>query len=196
MPDVAITDALLAIVAGREGFRLLFRPHGGATAGVGLLLVALAAAFGAIRFSLAPELVGAHQGVTRLAAQVGMPLVGVGYAVAAFAPAHGRTVRPYAFVVLILAAVALIGVPVYGTVISGLGMAAALVGALVLARIERAALLGALGAAGVVVSGLAIAGEGTLGPLTRVAWFHLGLAGSSWLLAQGLLRLPEGHGQD
>ncbi|MEM6929349.1 MAG: hypothetical protein AAF602_20590, partial [Myxococcota bacterium] len=106
--DIAITDAILAALAGREGFRLLSRPQGGTIAGVGLLIVALAAAFGALRYAGVAGLEGAHDGVIRLAGQVGLPLVGVGYVVAAFVPGHGARVRPYAFVVLLLLAVALI----------------------------------------------------------------------------------------
>jgi len=198
MGDEAITDALLAIVAGREGFRLLSRPHGGTTAGVGLFLVAVAATFGVFRYSVAPDLVGSHEGVSRLAAQVGMPLVGVGYLVAAFAPTRDRVVRPYAFVVLLLLAVLLpvylVDVVPYGAVVGGSGMAAVIVGSVALARVTRAALIGAAGAAGVLISGLVIVGEGELGFFSRLAWFHVGLAASAWLLARGLLRLPEDHG--
>lgn len=202
--DIALTDALLALVALVQGFRLLSADRGGATAGVGLLMVALAAAFGAGRFWIgreAPDLAGAHQGVTNLAALVGLPLVGVGYATTAFVPKHARAARPYAFVVLLIAAVALIGVDRYRTIIGGIGMVTVLVASPALVRLDaRGAALGALGAIGVVVSGLAIHGEGTLGPLSRVAWFHLGLAGSAWALGHGLWRVLQiespGQGQD
>ncbi len=189
--DVALTDALLAVVAGREGFRLLYRSNGAATAGVGLLLVALAAAFGTFRYGGVPGLEGSHDGVTRLAGQVGMPLVGVGYLVAAFRPQDDRRARSYAFVVFILLAVAFVSVPWWTTVAGALGMTAVLVGAAALGRRWRPAILfGAVGALGVVINGLVVNGEGAVGPLSRIAWFHLGLAGSCWALGQGLWRLP------
>lgn len=192
MNDVAITDAILALIAGVQGFRLLYTDRGGPSAGVGLLLVALAATFGAGRFFVAPddpEVAGSHVGVTRLASLVGLPLVGVGYASTAFVPQHARAALPYAFVVLLLLAVALIGVDPWITVIAGAGMAAVIVGAGGFARYDlQSAGLGGLGAAGVLVSGLVINGEGTFGPLSRVAWFHLGLAGATWALGQGMIR--------
>ncbi len=191
IPDTAWSDAILAVVSGVLGLRLLNRGGGAGTAGVGLLLVGVAAAFGALRFSFAPSLALTHLGVSRLAAMVGLPLVGVGWVTAVWFPDRARQVRPYAFVLLLVAAVAMIAVEPYRTAVGGSGMAAALVASLwTLRRDPVAGLLGALGAVGVVVAGLAIAGEGSLGPLSRIAWVHLALAAANALLAAGLLRLP------
>ncbi|MEN0065265.1 MAG: hypothetical protein AAGA48_24180 [Myxococcota bacterium] len=188
--DVAITDALLAIVAGVEGFRLLSSSRGGPTAGVGLLMVALAAGFGALRFTIAPDLEMTHQGVTRLASQVGFPMVGVGWLNSLVWPEHARQGRAYAFVTFVLLAIAFIGNPFFGTIMAALGMAAVVVGAVGLGRHDAwGVTIGIAGALGVVGSGLLVNGSGSWGPFTRVAWFHLGLAASCWALAFGLRRV-------
>ncbi len=192
MSDAAWSDAILAVVATYAGFRLLRQAGGGPTAGVGLALVGLAAVFGTIRFAGVEDLAPTHWGVTRLASLVGVPLVGVGYATEAFAPpGWAQPARRYSFVLLLVAAVALIAQPVWGQIVGGLGMLLVLASAAVRARqdLPRAA-AGAGGAVGVLVSGLVIGGEGEWGGLSRTAWFHLAFAASSALLAVGLLQAP------
>ncbi|MBX2803334.1 MAG: hypothetical protein KTR31_36980 [Myxococcales bacterium] len=192
MIDAAWTDAVLAVVALGAGFRLLRHGAGAATAGVGLFLVGVAAVFGVVRFSGVDTLAPTHWGVSRLASLVGVPLVGVGWATEIGWPDRAQQVRPYAFVLLLVAAVALIAVPLYGTVIGALGMGlVAMASLVVLRRAPMVAAFGLLGASGVAVSGLVILGEGSMGPLSRVAWFHLALAGSFALLGEGLVRFSR-----
>lgn len=188
MIDAALSDAVLAGVSLWLGFRLLQRGGGAGTAGVGLMLVGIAATFGTLRFGGAAGLGQAHDGVSKLAGLVGIPLVGFGYVSAAFFPDRAVAARAYAFVSLLVAAVALIGVSAYGTAIGGLGMLGTVVGAIAAHRgAPRVALLGIAGAMGVLLSGLVVAGEGSWGPMSRIAWFHLSLALSCALLAAGLL---------
>ena len=192
MIDAAWTDAVLALVSLGLGLRLLNQGGGAGTAGVGLLLVGIAATFGAVRFAFAPDLALAHEGVTRLAGMVGIPMVGVGWVTAVWFPEKARQVRPYAFVLLLIASVALIAVEPYRTAVGALGMVASLVAAAwALRRDPVAGALGALGAVGVMVAGLAIAGEGSFGPMSRIAWFHLALAVANALLGAGLLRFSR-----
>lgn len=186
--DVALTDALLAVVAGREGFRLLYRPHGAATVGVGILLVALAAGFGAVHHAGVPGLEGTHDGVTRLAGQVGFPMVGVGYLVAAFRPQHDQQARTYSFVIFVLLGVALVGWTGWTAMAGGLAVVAVLVGAGVLGG--RVLVFGGVGALGLVANELFVRRGGAVGPLSEEAWYQLGLAGACWALAQGMVWLP------
>ncbi|HHO51622.1 MAG TPA: hypothetical protein ENK18_12290 [Deltaproteobacteria bacterium] len=195
MIDAAASDAILALVALVAGLRLLQRGGGAGTAGVGLILVGIAATFGTIRFGGVQSLAQAHDGVSRLASLVGIPLVGSGYLSVAFFPQHAVAVRPYVFVSLLVAAVALIGVPLYGTVIGGAAMIGAAVAAIVgLRRPPSAAAEGLAGAVGVLLCGLVVSGEGSWGPLSRTAWLHLGLSASCALLATGLLRGAPSEG--
>lgn len=187
----SITDAALAAVCWVAGWRLFSR--GGpaaATGAVGAWLVAIAASLGTLRLGGVGGLDFAHLGTSRLAGMVGLPMVGLGWATAAFAPERARPVRSYGFVLLLIAAVLWIATPLWGTVAGGAGMALVFAGAARLGPREPVgAAAGAAGAALVLVAGLGIAGDGDLGPLTRIAWFHLALALAQTLLAVGLLRV-------
>jgi hypothetical protein len=191
------TDALLALVCASLGLRLLNRGGVSAgTGGVGLLLVAVAAGFGAVRFTVAPDIAPAHDGLSRMAGMVGEPLLGTGYLTAVFAAAWAARARSVVFVVTLVGSVLLVDAPLWRTGLAGAGMLAAGVGALASRRGDVAA-LGVSGAALTVVSGLVIGAEGELFGLARAGWFHLGLTASHALLALGLLRLdpapdPEG----
>lgn len=189
MSDAGWTDLILAMAALGLGFRLLSRGGGAQTVGVGLFLVGLAAAFGVARYASGddPSLVVAHRGVTGMASLVGMPLVGVGYVTAVFFPAWAAEARRYAFVLLLVAAVFLLYVERSGVLLGGIGMGLVLVSAArTLGSQPVAGVLGAVGAMGVLVSGLVIGGEGDWGPLSRTAWFHLAFALSCLGLAAGV----------
>ncbi len=190
MIDAALTDGVLALVSIVTGFRLLARGGGAGTGGVGLLLVGIAASFGTIRFGGVDSLTTAHQGVSQLAALVGIPMVGFGYLSLAFFPQHAQSARSYVFVPLLVAAVGLIAVPTYGTIIGGISLVAIAIGALSAGGLgSSSALFGVVGAVGVLISAEVVAGEGRWGPMSRIAWFHLSFAASCALLAAGLTAL-------
>jgi hypothetical protein len=183
-----LTDVVLASVCG-IGAAATGRRCGVAAAGLGL--IGLAAALGAVRFLAWPELAPAHDGATQLAGLVGVPMVGVG-AATALAGVRARVGWATTGVLALLAAV-LWDVAAWRTVVGG----AAMVGlaAVGVTAWSRGGLLAAAGAVGVIGAGLGVAGPGAWLGVTRVAWFHVALAGALGLVAAGLLarrREPEG----
>lgn len=187
MDDAAWSDAILALVSLGLGARL-WRGHT-SPGGVGLLSVGVAAALGTLRFSGLSSLITAHDRATWVAALVGVPMIGLGYALAWLAPHRADRTSPVAFVALLGLAWLLDGTPAYRTAAGGAGMVLAAAFALATARRDAiAASLGLAGALGVVIAGLAIAGDGAIGPLSRTAWFHLAFAASCGALGAGLRR--------
>jgi hypothetical protein len=195
MIDAAWSDAILAGCALAPGCALTWRGRAAATArtvgGVGLLAVGCAASLGTLRFGGLSSLVAAHDGATWIAATVGIPMVGLAYAL----PRSTARAAPMIVCLALLgAAWALHGNPTYRTLVGGGAMGVALVGAA--ARFRQDAVsagLGVAGALGVVVAGLGIAGDGHWGPLSRIAWFHLAFAVSCAALGGGLLRTADGR---
>ena len=188
---------MLALVCLIGGFGLLGRagPHG-RTTGIGLLLVGSAAVLGVLRFSGQEQLTLPHMGLSGLAACVGLPCIGAGWASRAFVPGHGDTVRRYVFGVLLVVAAMTWWMAPVRTGLGAAGMLAAAAGAVGLASVDRAAAgMGALGAVLTIVVGLAIGTEGDLLGFPRVGWFHLGLALSHGLLALGILRVDPSTGE-
>ncbi len=183
------TDAVLAVVACGLGLTLLQRGgHGAGTGGVGLMLVGLAAGFGALRLTAFPELEAAHSGLSRMATMIGEPLVGAGFVTAAFVPQHARVVRSATFVTALVAAVMLVAVPLWGTIAAATGMVAVCVGAVASAD-PRSAASAITGAALVVVAGLVIGTDGQWAGLSRTGWFHTTLIVAHGCMAWALLRI-------
>jgi len=192
MVDAAVTDVVLATTCLGFGLRLLRAPPGAAIGGIGMLLVGIAAMFGSARYGFAASLAPAHEGVGRLAGMVGIPLIGVGWGTQVFAPQWANALRAPAFVILLIAAVALIAVDPYQTLIASVGITLVILAALSAMRTApRAAGLGLLGALGALVAGLAVDGDSSVGPMRRIAWFHLLFAASMALLAVGLVGVSE-----
>lgn len=187
------TDAVLASVGIALGGWLLGRGRpSDRTVGIGLLLVGVAAVVGTLRFAGRTELVDAHAGLSGLAACVGLPCVGAGWATAVFAPARAEVVRRYVFGVLLVVAAMVWWMPLARTLLGGVGMIAVLVAAAGVAPRERgAAALGALGAGLTLAVGLVIGTEGELLGFPRVGWFHLGLAAGAAALGEGVRRVPS-----
>jgi hypothetical protein len=194
----AWTDGLLAVVACTVGARCVFHGGGAArTGGLGLLLIGIAAAFGAVRFSVAPGLTPVHMGLAKVAGAAGVPLVAVGLATATFARAYARSVGMTALVLLPVAAVVLMAIEPYRVGIAGLGvLVAAGSGALLYRRDRAPGTMVALGALVVLVAGLGIAGEGIWAGLSRVGWFHLAMAAACLLLGLGLQRADPAPSSD
>jgi hypothetical protein len=192
MPVAAWTDALLALAAGLTALALLGRGSPSArTTGIGLLLVALAASVGTLRLSGQEQLAFPHDGLSAVAAFVGLPLVGTGWATAAFAPTRAATARVVVLAPLLAASLGLWHVELLRTALGGLGMGAVLVASTRVApRHPVAAAMGAGGALLTVGVGLGIGTQGELMGFPRIGWFHLGLAAGSVGLG-GVLRLPD-----
>ncbi len=178
MSDAGWTDALLAIAC----VLAALRARSGAGA-VGLGLVGLTAAAGAARFLVLEELRPAHLALVAISSALGLPLVGLGAARAAGWIGPRGVLAGVGLGAAALTAGALLGSGLPGTAAAAVGMVAAAVAG---ARARRPA--GPIGAALVVVGGLAVAGEGTFGPLSRTAWFHLVMVVAVLALGQGLRR--------
>jgi len=185
------TDAVLAVVSLGGGAWLLLRDSAsGRTAGLGLLLVGIAALVGTLRFAGQEQLAGAHAGLSGLAACVGLPTVAAGWATAVFAPHRAELARRYVFGVLLVVAAMVWWVALVRTVLGALAMLTVAVAA-ARALPRWAGALGALGAALTLGVGLLIGTEGDLLGFPRVGWFHLGLAGANLALAAGLAGVVE-----
>ena len=196
MIDAAWTDAVLALVCAGLGLWLW---GGGSpsqrTGGIGLVLVGTAATLGALRYGGVDGVENAHMGVTRLAEMVGLPMVGVGYATASWPPDWANRARSIAFVLLLIAAVLGMNDETFRLGVGVVGLAAVVVGALGQVRRDPVVTgLAGLGVAGVAVARFAILGDGDLGPMSRIAWFHLAFAGCVALLGAGLVRLEAPSG--
>ena len=194
----AWTDAVLAAVTWVVGGRLLLRADAhGRTVGLGLLLVATAATVGAVRFAGQEQLAVPHAGLSGLAACVGLPCVGAGWASAVYLPDRGEVVRRYVFGVLLVVAAMVWWMPLARTGLGAVGMLAVLVAAAGSARTDRwASAMGALGAGLTMAVGLAIGTDGELMGFPRVGWFHLGLALGHGLLGEGIRTLQAVPGED
>ena len=147
--------------------RLLPRSGGPDLVGIGLLLLGLAAAFGVAAALGLPDASVAAWGVRRLALQVGVPMVGVGFSTATFMPQHAVAARRYGFVLLLVAGVAFINVPVWGLAVAGIGLA--LIALSAFATLPRDPLAGGFGLAGALML-LASAVW-----LQDMAWLQLGV---------------------
>jgi len=191
MPVAAWTDAILALCAGLTAVALLSRGSPSArTTGLGLLFVCLAAAVGTLRLDGMEQLALPHDGLSGLAAFVGLPLVGAGWATAAFAPERANTVRLAILVPLLLAGLFLWPVELLRTVLGGAGMVAVLLSSVRLRSDPIAATLGIVGALLTVGVGLGVGTKGELAGFPRVGWFHLGLALGAIGLG-GVLRIRD-----
>jgi len=190
----AWTDAVLAAVTIGFGLGLLTRGGSHArTTALGLGLVGVAAVLGVLRFTGQEQLAVPHAGLSGLAACVGLPCIGAGWASRAFLERRGDVVRRYVFGVLLVVAAMVWWIPVVRTILGAVGMVAAAAGAVGLRGVDRpAAMAGLLGAAVTVVVGLVIGTDGELLGFPRVGWFHLGLAVGHGMLGWGIWRVDPG----
>ncbi|MEZ4235649.1 MAG: hypothetical protein R3F59_05705 [Myxococcota bacterium] len=170
---LSASDLLLALTATAAALHTRRAP----TAAAGFALVALAAALGTARFAGATDLAPTHDALSRAAGLVGVPWIGLGTAATLLRPDDRRTAWA-------AAAIALLGallwpIDAWRTAIGG----AAMLG-LALAGLRARQPAPALGALGVVVAGLAVAGDTD----ARIAAFHVALATS--LAAVAAARRP------
>jgi hypothetical protein len=177
--DVAWTDLLLAIAA-LYAARLFLAQRETSTSisAAGLLLLALAAGLGALRFSIFPWLAPLHALATGCAGAIGLPLLGVGYWLAA-SPEQEKHVGRVVLAVC-LVGLAMVRVRLYWIVVSTIGMMIGVWSGLLLGR--RQAVAGSLL---IMLSGLVL-GEGRWAGMERNAWFHLVMALACWLHGAGL----------
>lgn len=186
MTDAGVTDVLLTGVAAGAAYALFRSGH--REGAIGLVLVGAASTLGSVRFLGVPDVAPVHQAATRLAGVLGIPLLGLGWLIATVPAVRAR--RGLLFRLLAVVAIVASPTPLAPTVLGGAGMLAVL-GAAARSGDPAATALGWVGAAGVLVSGLAIAGEGAWLGVSRLAWFHVALAASLASLAGGLSRCPR-----
>ncbi len=177
-PDVAATDALLAVAGLGAGLASLRGGIPQRMAGVGLALVGLAAVAGTFRYGGVQGLEGVHTDISALAAFVGVPVAGLSLAAGQLAQPWSRWLVWATGLVPLLAALGA-DLPATATVLGAVGMVAALV---VCASQRRWG--GAIGALLVMVAGLVIVGDWTFLGLERLAWFHVVLAVAIGLLGR------------
>lgn len=188
MLSTALSDALLAACSagGAVGLRL----RGEKYASTGLAMFALAASCGSLRFGGVEALIGVHDFTSALAGQVGLPLIGVAYASAAWRDQLDfprRLQLSGAVIVLFTVFGVVFPVAIYKTAIgaAALVLIAAACASLASASPTRAALGGA-GAVLTAIAALGIGTEGALGPVPRIDVFHVALSLANLSLATGL----------
>jgi hypothetical protein len=188
----SLSDAVLASVCVVMGGWLLLRPSAsGRTAGLGLWIVGAAAVMGTLRFGGVQGVAVAHAGLTGLAATVGLPCIGAGWASAAFAPERAASVRRYVFGVCLVLGAMLWAEPWARTGMGAVSMLAVLAASAAWATTRaRDAALGVVGAVLTLAMGLVVGTDGSWMGLPNVAWFHLGLAAANLALGAGLLHAP------
>lgn len=189
----ALSDGLLAALALGAGVWVgRVRRPGRVLAGFGISLVGVAAAVGSARYAGAEVLIPTHELMSALAGLVGMPLIGAGYAVAAWVPEGptARTVRLAALIALGGWGAVALSSPVARTVTGALAMLLVIAACVARRSDGRRAAAGVAGAIGVMAAGLAIGTDGSWGPVLRVDAFHVALAASVGALAWGLAALP------
>lgn len=189
--STVLSDGVLAAVC-LTGASWLWVRSGGDPAqragAAGVALVGAAATVGTLRFAGHTELVDIHQTLSRLGSLLGMPLIGIGWlwrGVSLPAAAFRPTIAFFALLGLLAE---LLSLDAWRTVAGGAGMV--LVIGVALYRRSAASVPGVLGAALVLIAGLAIGTEGTLAGLHRIDLFHVALATACTLLLTGLDRLP------
>ena len=156
---------------------------------MGLAVLALAAAAGALEYAGYSEVAVAHAGLSKWAAAAAFPAFAV---LAAWTWLRGEP-SPWLAALLFLVLLALgewVAQPGYPTLIGVAGLLALLFVAIGSFRQSRPRAGAALIAGCVLsaVAGLAIGTQGSLGGLPRLDWFHLCLAGAQLAYGWGLVR--------
>ena len=192
-PDLhaAWTDAVLAVASfggaafcGLKGPRRWMAP-------AGLVLVGAAALVGTARLGGVVALADVHDGLSRLAGLVGVPLIGAGVIAATIGPAvRSKVTSRVAVLAVVLCGVVWMADADTQRSLRTLVAGGAMVGAL-LASLRSQRWTGAVGAAGVVLAGLVVAGDGDWLGFPRDGWFHLAMACS----VAGLAFAARPHGE-
>lgn len=184
------SDAVLALASSWCAWRL-WRGRQTAAA-LCMVLIALAATLGVLRFAGVLARVEWHGQASRIAALLAFPL----FCWILWRTQHRRAVpRAWEIIApaLLLSLLALwSGVDRYATLIGAAGLAAALVAALASLRSDRIAfLMIAWAVALYAAAGLWVGSVGHIGPMLRVDVYHYLLAAANPLLALALLRLTK-----
>lgn len=184
-------EAVLAVVAlVGSGFVVARQPGSAARpAAIGLLLLAIAAALGAVRYAGVDDIVPLHTVASRLAGG-GLAAVGVAWCGTAF---RHKAWGWLAWAVLVAAFLFTwrgMDGP-WRLPLSVGGVAFGLVGAASWLRSRpRIGVLGVVGAVGIAAAGLAFNTDGALLGVPQVDLFHLSLAAAVAAYVAGLVRTP------
>lgn len=165
--------------------------------GWALLLAAIAAAVGAARFaglgSAGGELADVHLLVSRIAGQVGIPLIGLAFlAIRMDALRREEVARflPLGLMILFGLFEFYVDFPLWREASAVIGVAMVLLICISFAGANPiAAALGVCGGAGILVAGLLIGTQGEWGGFLRIDMFHYALAACYFALTESLRRM-------
>lgn len=187
--STVLSDAVLALVsfwAAWIVYNAGLRPGA-----IAFLLTGAAAFAGVLRFSVLPQILPVHSMLSAMAGQVGVPLLGLSFAHAVFRfPATSLQVEAagVALLAVFLVNRFLFPIPLYATVIGGIGALIILVaGARSMVSIAGALAMG--GAIVLVVAGLVIGSSGEIWKFRRVDLYHYALTISMWMMGTALRKI-------
>lgn len=163
--------------------------------GWGLLLMAIAAGCGAARFAGfgGEDLVEVHLFLSRVAGQVGIPLLGLGFIATRWAPLRNENVArflPLGLMILFGVFEFYVDFPAWREAAATIGVGMVLfVGIGELNRHPPAGFLAIAGAVGIVLAGMVIGTRGEWFGLPALDWFHYALAACYFMIAEAMRRL-------
>ena len=193
--STAISDAVLAVAAFAFVVPLAAAGRELRAAALGFALMGAAALCGSLKFAGVVQLEWLHRALSDLATAVSMPTIGAG----ALALVLSLAITPRGWrrwiggLVALCVAARYAGVMAsYGLVIGALGtFAVVAAGMIARGRAPIGSKLLLVGAALVLVAGLAVGTVGEIGPFARIDVFHYLLAVADRALAGGLLRVAD-----